>query len=141
LGYFNREQMAPEFSKAAFGLKRGAFTTTPVKTQFGWHVIKVEDRRKLKPPKFDDIKVAIREELAQELRAVYVKELRRDADIVRFDQPSAPASGSKKETTKGGAAKTKKSDAAKTKGDDANPLWHKYLPPGDNKAKPADKPK
>jgi peptidyl-prolyl cis-trans isomerase C len=45
LGYFGRAQMVPSFSKAAFSLNKGDFTRTPVKTQFGYHVIKVEDRR------------------------------------------------------------------------------------------------
>lgn len=45
LGYFGRAQMVPPFSKAAFSLNKGDFTRTPVKTQFGYHVIKVEDRR------------------------------------------------------------------------------------------------
>ena len=50
LGYFGEKDMVPEFAQAAFALKPGEFTQTPVKTQFGWHVIKVEDRRQAKPP-------------------------------------------------------------------------------------------
>ncbi|HEX7968464.1 MAG TPA: peptidylprolyl isomerase, partial [Stellaceae bacterium] len=49
LGYFTKEDMMPEFADAAFKLKPGEITQTPVKTQFGWHVIKVEDRRQAKP--------------------------------------------------------------------------------------------
>ena len=45
LGYFSRDDMVPAFSAAAFALKPGQYTKTPVKTQFGWHVIKVVDRR------------------------------------------------------------------------------------------------
>ncbi len=49
LGYFTKQDMVPEFADAAFALKKGEFTQTPVHTQFGWHVIKVEDRRPGKP--------------------------------------------------------------------------------------------
>ena len=45
LGYFTKGQMVPEFEAAAFALRPGEFTEQPVKTQFGWHIIKVEDRR------------------------------------------------------------------------------------------------
>ena len=45
LGYFTKGQMVPEFEAAAFALRTGQITEEPVKTQYGWHVIKVEDRR------------------------------------------------------------------------------------------------
>jgi parvulin-like peptidyl-prolyl isomerase len=45
LGYFTKGQMVPEFEAAAFALRPGQFTEEPVKTQYGWHIIKVEDRR------------------------------------------------------------------------------------------------
>ena len=52
LGYFNREQMVPAFATAAFKLKKGE-VSAPIKTSFGWHVIKLEDRRKGEPPAFE----------------------------------------------------------------------------------------
>ena len=55
LGYFGRGQMVPQFEDAAFKLKKGE-TSAPVQTQFGWHLIQVEDRRERKPPDFDTIK-------------------------------------------------------------------------------------
>lgn len=55
LGYFGRGQMVPQFEEAAFKLKKGE-TSPPVQTQFGWHLIQVEDRRERKPPEFDAIK-------------------------------------------------------------------------------------
>ena len=45
LGTFTKGQMVPEFSKAAWALNNGEMTTAPVKTQFGWHIIKVKDRK------------------------------------------------------------------------------------------------
>lgn len=91
LGYFLRGQMVPEFSDAAFALKPGSFTDTPVETQFGWHVIKVEDRRKPKPPPFAEVEDRVREEMARELRETYLEQLRKDAKIERFDRAANPA--------------------------------------------------
>ena len=56
LGYFGPGQMVPEFDKAASALQVGAYTKEPVQTQFGWHVIKVEDKRVKQPPAFDQVK-------------------------------------------------------------------------------------
>ena len=53
LGWFGEGQMVPEFSKAAFALNPGDIVTQPVKTQFGWHVIMVEDRKITAPPSFE----------------------------------------------------------------------------------------
>jgi len=55
LGYFTKDQMVPEFAEAAFKLNKGDISE-PVKTQFGWHVIKVEDSRVKPPPTFDEVK-------------------------------------------------------------------------------------
>ena len=56
LGWFGPGQMVPEFDKAAFALEVGKYTKEPVQTQFGWHVIKVEDKRAKQPPAFDEVK-------------------------------------------------------------------------------------
>lgn len=55
LGYFTRERMVPEFTNAAFDLRKGE-VSKPIKTDFGWHIIKLEDRRKLQVGKFEDMK-------------------------------------------------------------------------------------
>lgn len=81
LGYFTKEDMVPEFADAAFKLKPGEITDTPVKTQFGWHVIKVEDRRTAKPPTFEQIKPKLTNEMSRELVGDKVKELRTAAKI------------------------------------------------------------
>ena len=90
LGYFGAGEMVAGFSDAAFAMEVGAFSEAPVQTQFGWHVIKVEDRRKAEPPAFEQVADQLRGELAHELRAGYVNDLREAATIERFDQP-APA--------------------------------------------------
>lgn len=56
LGYFTAKDMVPEFSTAAFGLEKGAVTSTPVKTQFGFHVIKLEDKRMRPSPSYEEVK-------------------------------------------------------------------------------------
>ncbi|MGN6549083.1 MAG: peptidylprolyl isomerase [Pararhizobium sp.] len=66
LGYFTEGQMVPEFEKAAFALKPGEYTKTPVKTQFGWHVIKVEDKRKVPPPPLDQVSDQVKQVLMRE---------------------------------------------------------------------------
>jgi len=85
LGYFTKEDMVPEFADAAFKLKPGEFTETPVKTQFGWHVIKVEDKRMAKPPTFDQIKPKLGNEMSREIVGDKVKELRLAAKIETFN--------------------------------------------------------
>ena len=63
LGYFSKGQMVPSFEEAAFALKKGE-VSKPVQSQFGWHVIKLEDRRQKPPPAFADVKDRIIEYLA-----------------------------------------------------------------------------
>jgi len=98
LGYFGRGQMVAEFQDAAFALEAGQFTDAPVKTQFGWHVIKVEDKRMSEPEPLD----TVREQLVEQLRSQIFQEIIADrvaaADVERFDiqgnpipeQPAAP---------------------------------------------------
>jgi peptidyl-prolyl cis-trans isomerase C len=84
LGYFVEEQMVPEFAKAAFELSVGKMTAAPVKTGFGWHIIKKLDERDVKPGKFDEVKPTLMQALSQEAVAEYVGSLRKGADIQVF---------------------------------------------------------
>ena len=61
LGYFAKGRMVPEFEEAAFALEKGAYSKTPVKSQFGFHVIKVEDKRKQQPPALDQVEPQVRQ--------------------------------------------------------------------------------
>ena len=81
LGFFVRGNMVPEFANAAFNLKKGEYTKAPVQTRFGWHVIKVEDRRTAKAPEFDKVKENIRRSLRDESFAKVIGELRKTAKI------------------------------------------------------------
>lgn len=103
LGYFAKEDMLPEFSDAAFKLKKGEYTKTPVKTQFGWHVIKVEDIRERKVPDFAQVEGAIRNKLSQDALQGLVEKLRSGAKIEVFDingKPVTPAAADKTEDKK-----------------------------------------
>ena len=99
LGYFTKEQMVPEFSDAAFKLETGQISE-PVKTQFGWHVIKVEDKRTKPAPKFEEVKPQIENYVARKAQAELVTKLRADAKIERMDKPAKteakPAAPAKK---------------------------------------------
>lgn len=81
LGYFVKDEMIPEFSDAAFKLKPGTYTKEPVKTQFGWHVIKVEDKRDRKVPSLDQVEAAIKNKLGMDAMKSYIDGLRAKADI------------------------------------------------------------
>lgn len=61
LGYFTKGRMVPEFETAAFALEKGAYTKTPVKSQFGFHVILVEDKRKQAPPTLEQVEPQVRQ--------------------------------------------------------------------------------
>jgi len=89
LGYFTKEQMVPEFAEAAFKLDKGQISD-PVKTQFGWHVIKVEDKRTKPKPTFDQVKGQIENYVAHRAQAQLVEKLRSAANIERLDKPAAP---------------------------------------------------
>jgi peptidyl-prolyl cis-trans isomerase C len=89
LGYFTKDQMVPEFSEVAFKMYPGQLSN-PVKTQFGWHIIKVEDRRQRPVPEFDKIKEQIDAYLVRKAQSDYVADLRKTAKVERLDQPVAP---------------------------------------------------
>jgi len=89
LGYFTKDQMVPEFSEAAFKLEKGQISD-PVHTQFGWHIIKVEDKRTKPTPTFDQVRGQIENFVAHKAQAELVENLRKSATIERLDQPAPP---------------------------------------------------
>jgi peptidyl-prolyl cis-trans isomerase C len=110
LGWFTKDQMVPEFADAAFSLKIGQFSKTPVKTRFGWHVIKLVDRRTAPPPSFDDVKRELVMRIQGEVIGTTVKELRSHAkiEIIGPDGkpvPEGPASAGASDATSTGKKK------------------------------------
>lgn len=90
LGFFGEEDMLPDFAKAAFALPLGQFSKTPVNTQFGWHVIKVEERRPAKAPPFEVAEDEIRTQLSRDISTQILEKLRKDAKIERFAADGSP---------------------------------------------------
>ena len=91
LGYFTKDQMVPEFSEVAFKLDKGALSD-PVKSQFGWHVIKVEDRRERQAPEFDKVKDQLETYVVRRSQVEMITKLRQEAKIERLTAPpGAPA--------------------------------------------------
>lgn len=99
LGYFGRGQMVPDFEAAAFELEIGTFTSRPVQTQFGWHVIKLEDKRTQPAPSLDEMRSQIAQGLSQQALARLIEELRKDAEITArsFADVRADAEASRQE--------------------------------------------
>jgi peptidyl-prolyl cis-trans isomerase C len=92
LGYFTRDRMVPEFADAAFKLQVGQISD-PVKTEFGWHIIKLEDKRARPIPEFDKVKDQLENMVARKALSEQVAKLRADAKIERLDAPPAAAPG------------------------------------------------
>lgn len=99
LGYFAKGRMVPEFENAAFALEKGAYSKEPVKTQFGFHVIKVEDKRKQQPPALDQVEAQVRQlvmrdkylELLEKAKAAAPVDIQDAALKTAYDAVNKPA--------------------------------------------------
>ncbi len=85
LGFFNREQVSANFADAAFGLQPGQISQTPVQNEFGWHVLKVEERRLLAPPTLSEIRETLRKQLAEIATVKLLAEARNRVIVHRFN--------------------------------------------------------
>lgn len=85
LGYFTKDVMVPEFGKAAFALKKGEYTKAPVKTQFGYHVILVEDVRDAKPLSYEKAKPQLKAMMTQGALSQIFNDVNQKGKITRYD--------------------------------------------------------
>lgn len=85
LGYFTKDKMVKEFAEAAFKMKKGE-VSEPVKSPFGWHIIKVEDVRKAVAPTYNEAKEPLRARLQEKKLADYLRGLVKNADVTVFDE-------------------------------------------------------
>ncbi|HAU29756.1 MAG TPA: peptidylprolyl isomerase [Rhodospirillaceae bacterium] len=95
LGFFSKNMMVPEFAEAAFALKDKTFTKKPVKTQFGYHVIEVLERKETDLPSFDEIKDDLKGSLIQDEGGKVLEDLKAKAKVEILD-PSAKEDSSDK---------------------------------------------
>ena len=93
LGYFTKGQMVPSFAEAAFALEPGSYTDAPVETQFGWHVILVEDRRSQEAPSFEDVEIELENDLRRSVVRGRIDELRAAAEVELVEPAESPAEG------------------------------------------------
>src|SRR4051794_3287343 len=103
LGFFTKDRMVQPFAEAAFKLEPGQISD-PVKSQFGWHVIKVEEKRTKPVPSFEEMKEQVESYLGRKTQQDIIMALRQKAKIERFDQAAKPAEA---------AGETKSTDAPK----------------------------
>jgi peptidyl-prolyl cis-trans isomerase C len=90
LGFFKKGDMVPEFATAAFALKPGEYTQTPVHTQFGWHIIKVEEKRAAPPPTLEQARDEIRQQIIQEAVRADLDKLKVGVKIEKFAMDGSP---------------------------------------------------
>jgi peptidyl-prolyl cis-trans isomerase C len=89
LGWFEKERMVPEFAEAAFKLDKGGVSEI-VKTQFGFHIIKVDDKRDKAPPPYDGVKEQLKKYMTQKAQQDLVLKLREAAKVERVEAPATP---------------------------------------------------
>jgi len=85
LGFFKKSDMVPEFAAAAFALKDGEYTKTPVHTQYGWHIIMVIEHRQAPPPTYEQARDQIRQDIIQEGVKKVVAEAKQGLTIVKYN--------------------------------------------------------
>lgn len=86
LGWFGPGRMVPEFEEAAFGLEKGAYTKTPIKSQFGFHVIKLEDKRDAPPPAFEQVQDQVKQLVMRDKYVAIIEKARAEQKVEITDE-------------------------------------------------------
>lgn len=97
LGFIGPGDTVAPFQAAAFALEAGTYTAAPVKTRFGWHVIKVEEVRTVEPKPFEEMKDELRDRATEDIITALIEEVRADAEIEVVDPPPLPGAASAQE--------------------------------------------
>lgn len=90
LGWFKRDEMVPAFADAAFAMQPGQISDKPVKTEFGWHVIQVLEKRQGEPTTFEQAKDQLRQKMIQEGVQKAVQQARADVKVEKFNLDGSP---------------------------------------------------
>ena len=90
LGYFTKDMMVEPFAEAAFAMKKGEISKAPVKSEFGWHVIRVDDQRQKAPPTRAEAEPQLRQQLAEDAVTALLEELRGKAKVELFQPDGSP---------------------------------------------------
>jgi peptidyl-prolyl cis-trans isomerase C len=93
LGYFGKDKMVKPFANAAFAMEAGDYTKEPVKTQFGWHVIQVEDKRRQEPKSFEEMEPQLRQQIQRDVTQAVLTDLRKDEDVKTFPERAPGVNG------------------------------------------------
>jgi peptidyl-prolyl cis-trans isomerase C len=108
LGWFTKDEMVKPFADAAFALKPGTYTKTPVESQFGWHIIESQGKREKPAPSFDDVKDSIRQKMTDAAITKALENARTGLTIKLFNPDGSPASAPATAPDAGAAAPTSK---------------------------------
>jgi peptidyl-prolyl cis-trans isomerase C len=118
LGYFVHAEMVAPFADAAFALDTGSYTTEPVETEYGWHVILVEDHRVRAAPPLEEMREELEGQIAEEVIRERLEVIRADAEIELFDYEGAPDERADAESAESAEPVVEESDPA---ADEAEP--------------------
>jgi len=123
LGFVAKSILPKEMQAAVSALKVGEYSKAPVKTEFGWHVFKIDEERDAKPPKFEEAKDELKNMMAEEELVKFMEKLRSEAKVELFDKDGKPMPAKTEAATPGaaGAAPTTGTGTPVTTGTSATP--------------------
>lgn len=113
LGWFTRDRMVKPFADAAFSMKPGEISKEPVKSEFGYHIIKLEERRNVEPPKFEEVKEGVKKSLKEKIIKEKVEKLKKSANIENLMEEELERRAQEREKAQAEAAEKALEEAQK----------------------------